>query len=149
MTDNEFNKGLQQAIQQHDPQLIEYLQNRDLVKPQLEYTPFEVVPQSQSDAAVATIVAVAKPLVALSAVGVVVASTVLVGVSVIGAMTAFVSAHAMYIGGGVFAVAAAVIGLSALNGGPSKADHASNTPPVGDEWEFYQKQEQGWRRRGG
>lgn len=143
----DFNQGLQQAIQAHDPQLVEYLKNRDLVRPQIEYTPFEVVPTSASDAAVATVVAVAKPLAALSVVGVVAASVFAVGVSVVGAVTAFVAANAMYIGGGVFAATAVWLSVSALfRGKESEPQPNGGQPPKGEGWEFYQKQEQGWRK---
>jgi len=141
----EFNQGLIEAQQRHGSEVQTYIDTKHLARPQLEYTPFEVVPK-QVDA-VQAVVAIAKPLAALTAVGVAAATAVSVAASVVSATLAFVAANAMYIGGGVFALTSVVLGISALFGSSEKAKIESGAPPTGGEWEFFQSQEQGWRKR--
>ena len=120
-----------------------YLLGRDTPAPYVE--PMGEVAPSPSAGEVATniVVALAPPVVGIVAVGAFVWVVVSVAAMAVGAAMAFVSANAVWIGGGVFAVAS--IALSFFGVKSSKPEG----PPPGNsgEWEFYQEQRQGWRKK--
>lgn len=113
----EHERGMLQNIH---PDLQRYLDTRHLpAKPSEPLPAQDMQPYKNAGEAVAAlIVAVGKPLVALTAVGGVVCVVGAVVVAAVGAVFAFVSTYALYIGGGVFAVAC----LSGLFAGKSSEE---------------------------
>lgn len=120
-----------------------YLLGRDTPAQYVE--PRREVEPSPSAGEVATniVVALAPPVVGIVAVGAFVWVVVSVAAMAVGAAMAFVSANAVYIGGGVFAVAAIALSLFGV-----KSSKPEGPPPGNSgEWEFYQEQRQGWRKK--
>ena len=121
----------------------QYRIGRDTPAPYVEPR-IEVAPSpSAGEVATNIVVALAPPVVGIVAVGAFVWVVVSVAAMAVGAAMAFVSANAVYIGGGVFAVSAIAVSFFAVKSGKQ------TSPPPGDsgEWEFYQEQRQGWRKK--
>lgn len=124
-----------------ESELARYYTERDKPAPYIPPSPTPPAPvfTMQTVTRIAAPLGVAVALV--SAVAVVVVSVV----SICGAVSAFVSANAMLIGGGALAVgfiASLFVGRSAAKDTPGPV----SSP--GDEYEFYQRMEQGWRKKG-
>lgn len=143
----EFNIGLIQADRNAVTLADEYRAGRDRLHP-VPYTqpePMEIQPyRSTSDELTHTIIQAGKPIIALTAV---VGTVAIIGatvVGVIGSGLAFIGANAGVIGGGVFAVV--VLGLGLFGARGAVESESSKEKPKEERWEYYQKQEQGYRR---
>jgi hypothetical protein len=109
-----FNSGLIQAQQNALQMADQYRAGRDMVHP-VPYTQPQLEPyRSTSDELTRTIIAVGKPVIALSVYGGTVAIIVATVVGVIGSGLAFIGANAGVIGGGFLAVV--VLGLAVFGG---------------------------------
>lgn len=137
-----LTQGLELAAEKHGlsvSEQVDIIRNRPPapVVPYVDNAPAPDVTQ--------TLIAVAKPvsLLAFLAGGVYV--VVMSAAAVVGAVMAFVAENAMVIGGGVLVLAALIGGVGSLFG--SGGGNGSTSDKKEQEWEFYQKQEQGYRRK--
>lgn len=117
-----------------------YFRDRDKPAPYKPQAPS--IPTSPD--AVQTVINVAKPAAVASAAisGIWVIVNIAIGVA--SAALQFINEYAMVIGGGAFAVSLLYSWIVSFK---APAEKAKTEPPPGDDWEFYQKQEQGWRKR--
>lgn len=129
-----FNEGMLHA----------YYEGRDAVRP---YTPPAAQPEqypTPAPAQVGEVVKVAATLGGVAAVGYIAAVTV---TAVAGAVVAFVEANAVIIGGAGAAIVVGLLSLFAWSNRDRGEQAGAGGPPPGGNWEFYQRQEQGWRKR--
>ena len=123
------DKQYSELTGQPHPDIQEYLQTRDLVKPKqavAPYTPPEapiIQPyKSPAHAVFALVLALAPPVVGIVAVGGILWVVVAACAAAVGAVTAFISAYALPIGGGLTALVFLVLtvfGAKAGYGGGS------------------------------
>lgn len=152
MTVQEYNnQGFEDAAKAHglSPVLaeLEAINRRDaLARQKNDVRPYCPAPEPHREqGALDAAIQVAKPVAVLAVAGGVVAVVVAVVSAAVGAVFAFVATNALWIGGGLFGVVVVVLGFFGSRG--AKDGNGSDAPPSGgDGWEFYQKQEQGWRK---
>lgn len=149
---NAFNQGLQDAATRHgvgiDIEAYQQARDRKAVAPYVE--PAQHFPAQKQAAGdiTALIVRLAPPVLALTALGSIVCVVVAMAAAAIGAGFAFITANAVWVGGGVVAlvgVVLALVGRGAVSGGSGKSD-TPPTPNYGGKYEYYQRQEQGYRK---
>ena len=160
---HDFNNGLEDAATRHGvfhdtrSEFERYREGRDLPAKKTAqsvqaYTPPEtpvIEPyKSPAHAILDLAVALAPPVVGIVAVGGVLWVVVAACAAAVGAVTAFISAYALPIGGGLTALVflvLAVFGAKAGSGG--KTNNEMPPPPNdGGKYEWYQEQRQGWRK---
>lgn len=158
-----FNNGLEDAATRHGvfcdtrSEIERYHEARDLparktaqgvhayTEPE---TPTIEPYKSPAHAIFALVVALAPPVVGIVAVGGVIWVVVAACAAAVGAVTAFVSAYALPIGGGITALVFLVLLVFGAKAG-SGGNTSNETPPPpndGGKYEWYQEQRQGWRK---
>lgn len=145
MTAQEYNnQGFEQAATRHgySPVLaeldrvnercaLEAAQNKQLAKYAPPIEGGQVQPYNNAgEAAMDLAMALGKPAIVLSVVAGAVYMVVAVVSMAVGAVFAFVSTYAVYIGGGVFALAAVVIGFGSLGGSKEQGGQTSQGAPI-------------------
>lgn len=119
-----------------------YFRDRDKPAPYKPQAPS--IPRVSPDP-VQTVINVAKPAAvasaAISGIGVIVN----VAIGVASAALQFINEYAMVIGGGVFAVSLLYSWAVSLK--QDKAKKEQKFENENEQWEYYQRQEQGWRKR--
>lgn len=118
-------------------ELDKYREGRDKVAPYVAPTPVSVQKRE-----VPTLDLV-RPVVVLSGVagGIYLAGVVVVSIG--SAVMAFVSSNAAMIGGGALCFSLLFSFAFGLRG----SDKGPSSQPPNEEWEFYQEQRQGWRKK--
>lgn len=166
MTQNahDFNNGLEDAATRNGvfpdtrSEFERYREGRDLpakktaqrVQAYTEPTETQSIEpyKSPAHAIFALVVALAPPVVGIVAVGGVLWIVVAACAAAVGAVTAFVSAYALPIGGGLTALVFLVLLVFGAKAGSGGKTNNEILPPPNDggKYEWYQEQRQGWRK---
>jgi hypothetical protein len=140
----DFEAGL---MQQHSSELQRYHNGRDNKGTVAPYVAPTVSAESYRSAAHDVsdlLVALAPGVAAISVVGGLVWVVVSVVSAGVAAVFAFVSANAIAIGGGIFGFAVLVVSAFGIRSAKEYSDPSGGNS---GEWEYYQEQRQGWRKK--
>ena len=147
-----FNQGLAAASQQHGEspvfaELAKINERGQLERKRKAESPVVVYEAGEERVSLETaIIRTARPVALLSMLAGSVWLVVVVFASIAGAVVAFVAENALIIGGVGFGVVVILLGVGSIFSGSGGGEDLTGDRKE-QEWEFYQKQEQGYRRK--